>query len=171
MNSDRLLAAALSGRNPSWERNSVKYKLERSNDKKKTAKRVSDEAGEMYLAAFIRLCGPIKKSAIVLKVFQLLLYPHFQLRSFFCTTIQVNSHSVDCLILEIATVKRVYLDGLEDLKTFRNQNEELVLWWQSSGQGPPIKQTLRPFSEFEVTLSAHPARIHDFNAILNKPKL
>ena len=67
----RLLDAAIKGNMPEWKESVVQRQAIHCNDKKKAAKIVSQASDEMFLASFIKECGPCVVEGIVVKVCQL----------------------------------------------------------------------------------------------------
>ena len=64
----RLLDAAIKENIPEWKESVVQRQASHCNDKKKAAKIVSQASDEMFLASFIKECGPYNVEGIVLKV-------------------------------------------------------------------------------------------------------
>lgn len=83
---------------------------------------------------------------------------------------------MDCLIFELADVKRVYMDKLEPEcvvpPTFsrRAGKAELKLIWKPRGEvgaaGQPTAQMLRLFTEVTVTLTANPDKAFEYLAVI-----
>ena len=64
----RLLDAAINGHTLEWKEAIIQRIASHCNDKKLAAKRVSEASDEMFLASFIKECGPYNVEGIVLKV-------------------------------------------------------------------------------------------------------
>ena len=64
----RLLNAAINGEDLDWEESVIQRLATHCNDKKLAAKRVSQASDEMFLASFIKECGPYMVEGMVLKV-------------------------------------------------------------------------------------------------------
>ena len=64
----RLLDAAINGYTLEWKEAIIQRIASHCNDKKLAAKRVSEASDEMFLASFIKECGPYNVEGIVLKV-------------------------------------------------------------------------------------------------------
>lgn len=116
------------------------------NEKKYCAKKVSEQSAELFLAVFIRECGPVHTHAMV---------------------INVMDHSFDCLVLPVGIVRRVYCDKLPLRNrefTKRKGIASMQLLWQN-GQD----QTISMFSLVDVTLVVPPNEVLKINATLNSP--
>ena len=74
------------------------------------AKKSSEQSEEMFLGLFVSECGPIATSGIV---------------------VDVKSESVDVLILEMATIKRCYVDRIGDKLVQPHR------FYKSKGEGKP----------------------------------
>jgi DIS3-like exonuclease 2 len=64
----RLLDAALKENSLDWKESVIQRLANHCNDKKLAAKRVSQASDEMFLASFIKECGPYDVKGMVLKV-------------------------------------------------------------------------------------------------------
>ena len=64
----RLLDAALKETTLDWKELAIQRQANHCNDKKLAAKRVSQASDEMFLASFIKECGPYDVKGMVLKV-------------------------------------------------------------------------------------------------------
>ena len=64
----RLLNAALNGEDLDWEEVAIQKLAGHCNDKKLAAKRVSQASDEIFLASFVKECGPYVVEGMVLKV-------------------------------------------------------------------------------------------------------
>ena len=67
----RLLNAAINRDDLDWEEAVIQRLAAHCNDKKLAAKRVSQASDEMFLASFIKECGPYLVEGMVLKVSKL----------------------------------------------------------------------------------------------------
>jgi len=88
----RLLDAALTRENPKphfWNPLALERVAKHCNDRKTAAKRASESSEELFLGLFIKESGQVDTWGMV---------------------VQVLDHAFDVLILEMATVKRVYVD-------------------------------------------------------------
>ena len=109
------------------------------NDKKKAAKTVAEASDEMFLASFIKECGPCVVEGMVIKVSFILKQGDFEGKQskyiivtariiYYHFLQQVFDKAVDCLLFDMAVIKRVYLENLVvsgKLKSFlplRNEN-------------------------------------------------
>ncbi|CAM6054368.1 unnamed protein product [Sphagnum tenellum] len=149
-----LLDAALKGSNVNFKIQELRDKADHCNDKNLNAKRAGDSSEELFLALFIKQCGPIDVRGVI---------------------IEVKDHSFDVLILEMATVKRVYFDPigqslLRPPRYVRSEGQgELKVEWKPEAEGE-AKQTqhLRIFGQVELTLQES-AKPFEFTAILCRP--
>ena len=64
----RLLDAAIEGTSLDWSESVIQRLASHCNDKKKAAKTVSEASDEMFLASFIKECGPCVVEGMVIKV-------------------------------------------------------------------------------------------------------
>ncbi|KAK2145384.1 hypothetical protein LSH36_683g03080 [Paralvinella palmiformis] len=76
---------------PQMSKGEVQQEAEHCNDKKLSAKRVSELSSELYFAIFIKECGPIEEQAMVMAVLD---------------------KAFDVLILKLGVIKRVYLEAV-----------------------------------------------------------
>ena len=61
--------AAISGREVKWNSNDLREAATHCNDKKKNAKMASEKSEELYLALFVKECGPIEPvTGVVIEV-------------------------------------------------------------------------------------------------------
>jgi len=85
----RLLDMAVRERQPDWSMDEVEKAAQHCNDRRLAAKKVGEASAEMFLALFIKECGPLTQDGVVTGVMD---------------------HSLDVLITEMGVVKRVYMD-------------------------------------------------------------
>ena len=64
----RLLDAAIKEESLDWKESAIQRLASHCNDKKKAAKTVSEASDEMFLASFIKECGPCVVEGMVIKV-------------------------------------------------------------------------------------------------------
>merc|ERR1712150_241366 len=122
-----------------WEESVIQRLANHCNDKKHAAKLVSQASDEMFLASFIKECGPYAVEGMVIKVFD---------------------KAFDCLLFDMATVKRVYLENLVsdgklqgfELVKRRQQLPELKLKDATDGDNQYLVTTIDVFSTVSVTL-------------------
>lgn len=131
-----------------WIPSQVHSIAEHCNDRKSAAKNVSEKSDELFLGLFIRESGPLLVDAIV---------------------IQVMDHAMDCILQDMAVVKRVYLDRNVEIESYEYQRVagklSLGLKWKSE----PRQQMLSMFSRVQLSLETHSKSSFDFNATLLKP--
>ncbi len=144
----RLLDAALKDDcKLKWIPQSVEQVASHCNDRKFAAKIASEKSDELFLALFVKESGPLVVDAVV----------HW-----------VLDHAIDCILLDMAVVKRVYFDDLEDLESYkyiRNGGKLCMeLKWKSIAQ----IQVLTVFSPVVLRLEAVEDKI-DFKAKLSQP--
>ena len=82
--------------------------------------------------------------------------------------------SVECLIFDMATVKRIYLDQIPQVADYeykrRAGKAELILTWKPRDETTqPRRQALRLFSEVSVSLTASPDKDFEFLAVIEHP--
>ena len=63
-----MLDAAIEGTSLDWSETVIQRLASHCNDKKKAAKTVSEASDEMFLASFIKECGPCVVEGMVIKV-------------------------------------------------------------------------------------------------------
>ena len=68
MHNLRLLDAAIKEESLDWKESAIQRLASHCNDKKKAAKTVSEASDEMFLASFIKECGPCVVEGMVIKV-------------------------------------------------------------------------------------------------------
>ena len=68
MHNLRLLDAAIKDESLDWKESAIQRLASHCNDKKKAAKTVSEASDEMFLASFIKECGPCVVEGMVIKV-------------------------------------------------------------------------------------------------------
>jgi len=152
----RLLDVAINQSSLDWEESVIQRLASHCNDKKQAAKKVSQASDEMFLASFIKECGPYIVEGMVLKVFD---------------------KAFDCLLFDMATIKRVYLENLVnsgklqgyELVQRRQQAPELKLTWKKTmdGENKDLVTTLDVFSTVSVTLVPDKDKPLSFKADLN----
>eukprot|EP00095_Tigriopus_kingsejongensis_P008219 maker-scaffold604_size126151-snap-gene-0.28 protein:Tk08219 transcript:maker-scaffold604_size126151-snap-gene-0.28-mRNA-1 annotation:"dis3-like exonuclease 2 isoform x2" len=146
----RLLQSVLTNEVPNWDKNEVRKWLMHCNDKKVAAKRASDQSAQVYLAMFIKMCGPITADAIVM---------------------DVGDKSFDVLIPTMAVVKRIFLDKLEgcESKLVKTHNPYLVLKWKPKlPEFPGAKvENVTLFSQISVT-AFYDQKPHQFRVVMNR---
>lgn len=64
----RLLDAAIKGVSPPWVKNTIHKQTQHCNAKKLGAKLAGEESAKLFLALFIKECGPIEARGMVIKV-------------------------------------------------------------------------------------------------------
>ena len=74
----RLLDAAINGEKLDWQESAVQRLASHCNDKKKAAKTVSEASDEIFLASFIKECGPCVVEGMIIKVFKSLKFIQFK---------------------------------------------------------------------------------------------
>lgn len=142
----RLLDAAITMRRPNWDAVEVQQATEHCNDKRLSAKRVSEASAELFLGLFIAECGPLSQAGAV---------------------VQVMDHSVDVLVLGMGVVKRVYVDRLGVSKHLFRRTvgvSYMDLWWED---GSMITLTL--LSQVGLVLTKGD-RDFEFLALIEKPE-
>ncbi|CAG0897653.1 unnamed protein product [Darwinula stevensoni] len=153
----RLLAASLGyTQRPTWDPYVVQRVAEHCNTRKEAAKRCSEMSSELFLAAYVRQCGPVYAKGMVLAVMD---------------------HSLDVLIYQLGIVKRVYLDKL-DLKKFHYQRldgipELLLSWEKQQGDGEEKGEEVESvtiFTLLDVVLASVPGDPYKFVAIVPPPQ-
>lgn len=105
------------------------------NDKKYSAKKVSELSAELFLAAFIRNLGSVHTKAMV---------------------VGVMDHSFDCLILDMGIIKRVYCDKLPLMqKEYKRSHgvSLLNLTWKDNKFKEGIKQAIIMFRFVNVVMT------------------
>jgi len=115
----RLLDMAVRERQPDWSMDEVEKAAQHCNDRRLAAKKVGEASAEMFLALFIKECGPLTQDGVVTGVMD---------------------HSLDVLITEMGVVKRVYMDrcgvtrhkfrrvaGVSNVDMFWEDGKKLVL--------------------------------------------
>ena len=183
--------AAIEGTSLDWSESVIQRLASHCNDKKKAAKTVSEASDEMFLASFIKECGPCVVEGMVIKVS----FIHFTLselgvvkQSKYITVtvrithyflLQVFDKAVDCLLFDMAVIKRVYLENLVvsgKLESFelikrRQQAPQLKLSWIKNNDGDSISDTsiLDVFSIVSLTLISDKEKSLCFKADLNSP--
>ena len=70
----RLLDAALQESKPQWETKTIAAICRTCNTTKLTAKKVSDESDKLFLTMFVKECGPMTVSAMVIYVSVLIIW-------------------------------------------------------------------------------------------------
>ena len=86
---------------------------------------------------------------------------------------------VECLIFEMATVKRVYFDQIPHVTSYdykrRAGRAEVLLTWKEQNDTAtllqPRRQALRLFTEVIVSLSASPDKDFEFVAVIEHPEI
>ena len=146
---DRLLDAALKNKAQlNWVPEKVQRIASHCNDRKVAAKMASEKSDEIFLALFVKESGPLVVQAAVASVMD-------------C--------SADCILLDMAVVRRVYLDDLDGLENYvyvkSDGKRSLVLKWKDLKD----VQVLTLFTQ--VTLSLEPCSDKlDFKVKLIKPE-
>ena len=112
----------------------------------------------MFLASFIKECGPCVVEGMIIKVFD---------------------KAIDCLLFDMAVIKRVYLENIVnsgklqsyDLIKRRQQAPQLKLTWIRNNAGENINQTsiLDVFSTVSLTLVSDKEKSLSIKADLNSP--
>ena len=128
-------------------------KVEACNDKRLAAKTAGEKSEELFLALFVKKCGPLNEKGVV---------------------VNVGDKGVDVLIIEMATIKRAYLDkidpdSLREPPKFckKDGKPEVELMWK--GEKEDTKRTLRMFTQVSVTLQANEdSDKNDFLVIIKK---
>ncbi|OZC06512.1 hypothetical protein X798_06500 [Onchocerca flexuosa] len=110
------------------------------NDRKLTAKTVSEASDDMFFGVFIKECGPLTERAVV---------------------IQVLDASFDVLVVKYGVVKRVYTSRLRlarEPRFIEGPCPSLLLYWDSTcdGSNAAIEQVISMCSVVEVILSSLP---------------
>lgn len=154
----RLLDAAINGEKLDWQESAVQRLASHCNDKKKAAKTVSEASDEIFLASFIKECGPCVVEGMIIKVFD---------------------KAIDCLLFDMAVIKRVYIENLVvsgklrsyDLIKRRQQAPQLKLTWIKNNAGESINDTsiLDVFSTVSLTLISDNDKSLSIKAELNSP--
>ena len=182
----RMLDAALVGRPIDYGTHEVSKMAKICNQKKLDAKMAGDESASLFLALFIKQCGQIIARAMVTKVTH-------KLNESSVTTLnnchihitntvpvvnfpifQVMDRSVECLIFDMATVKRIYFDQIPQVADYeykrRAGKAEVILTWKPlSEAAQPRRQALRLFSDVTVSLTASPDKDFEFLAVIEHP--
>uniref|UniRef100_A0A915A718 DIS3-like exonuclease 2 n=1 Tax=Parascaris univalens TaxID=6257 RepID=A0A915A718_PARUN len=111
------------------------------NDKKITAKAISESSDDMFFGVFVKEHGPFTERAVVLMILDA---------------------SFDVLIIRYGVVKRVYVNRLKmarDPRFLEGTNPTLTLYWDlhnESGSNAVIEQTISMCTIIDVVLSALP---------------
>merc|ERR1719309_1289851 len=133
----RLLAAALKLRDrPSKNITELALICERCNDAKTTGRSVSERSRDMFLAVFIKECGPYTSDAIVSAVMD---------------------HSFDVLVRDFGVIKRVYTNklGLQNVQFIKKKGvPHLKLSWRACDDAAATEQTISVLTQLRVTLTA-----------------
>ncbi|TRY78429.1 hypothetical protein TCAL_06904 [Tigriopus californicus] len=146
----RLLDYALTNRTPDWNEFTIQKWVNHCNTKKTSAKAASEFSSLMFLALFIKNCGPIQADAIV------------------C---DVGDFAFEVLIPSVAVVKRVYLDRLANctIKVITPRKELAIQFPPHPPEFPdPHVQSIRFLSKVSVKLFFD-GTPHDFQAVLERP--
>ena len=92
-------------------------------------------------------------------------------------TFQVMDRSVECLMFDMATVKRIYFDQIPQVADYeykrRAGRTEVILTWkpQNEATQQPRRQVLRLFTQVTVSLSASPDKDFEFVAVIEHPDI
>ncbi|VDK85103.1 unnamed protein product [Onchocerca ochengi] len=122
------------------------------NDRKLTAKTVSEASDDMFFGVFIKECGPLTERAVV---------------------IQVLDASFDVLVVKYGVVKRVYTSRLRlarEPRFIEGPCPSLLLYWDSTcdSSNAAIEQVISMCSVVEVVLSSLPEPTK-YQAVLKQP--
>ncbi|CAG9539807.1 unnamed protein product [Cercopithifilaria johnstoni] len=122
------------------------------NDRKLTAKTVSEASDDMFFGVFIKECGPLTERAVVM---------------------QVLDASFDVLVVKYGVVKRVYTSRLRlarEPRFIEGPCPSLLLYWDSTSDGSnaAIEQVISMCTVVEVVLSALPEPTK-YQAVLKQP--
>ncbi|VDM40534.1 unnamed protein product [Toxocara canis] len=137
----RLLSAALGySPAPALTIREIEALASHCNDKKVTAKAVSEASDDMFFGVFVKECGPFTERAVVLVVLDA---------------------AFDVLVVKYGVVKRVYVNRLKMAREPRflgGTNPTLTLYWDSHNEGTNavIEQTISVCTIVDVILSALP---------------
>jgi len=142
----RLLDMAVRDRQPDWSTEEVEKAAQHCNDRRLAAKKVGEASAEMFLALFIKECGPLTQAGVVTGVMD---------------------HSLDVLITEMGVVKRVYMDrcGVSRHKFRRISGVSYVdMFWEDG-----TKLVLTILSRVRLLLSRGD-KDFEFIAAIEKPE-
>ena len=180
----RMLDAALTGKPIQYNTTEVCKTAKICNQKKLDAKMAGDESASLFLALFIKQCGQITAKAMVTKVTLLLFNTNFAFFLSAYTTelhgilsiFQVMDRSVECLIFDMAIVKRIYFDQVPQVADYeykrRAGRAEVTLTWKPQSEtAQPRRQTLRLFTEVTVSLTASADKDFEFVAVIEHPDI
>uniref|UniRef100_A0A0R3RSF8 DIS3-like exonuclease 2 n=1 Tax=Elaeophora elaphi TaxID=1147741 RepID=A0A0R3RSF8_9BILA len=122
------------------------------NDRKLTARTVSEASDDMFFGVFIKECGPLTERAVV---------------------IQVLDASFDVLVIKYGVVKRIYTSRLRlarEPRFIEGPCPSLLLYWDSTNDGSnaAIEQVISMCTLVEVVLSALPEPTK-YQAVLKQP--
>ena len=152
----RLLAAAVHSDIypcPKIGKEAAQLIADHCNDKKLSAKMVSDLSNEMYLGLFVKQVGEMIEEAMVMGVLD---------------------KSFDVFILRLGVIKRVYTDKIPVDVTHTKSDGKITLnlmWREDNGKLlPKIAQTITYFTEVTVSLQPFENGALKFNAVLLRPK-
>ncbi len=119
------------------------------NNRKLSAKNVSETSNLMFLSMLIRSAGPLSVEGLVT---------------------QVMDRSMDCVLSNMGIVKRVYVNRNEEIESFdySGHGGALVLSVKWKGTAPCC-QTIQMFSSVQLSLEPHDKNPFEFSARLLKP--
>uniref|UniRef100_A0A0N5AWI3 RNB domain-containing protein n=1 Tax=Syphacia muris TaxID=451379 RepID=A0A0N5AWI3_9BILA len=134
----RFLAAALGYEgDPELDVKEINAIASHCNDTALAAKTVSDASIELFFGLFLKECGPLIESAVVVRVLDA---------------------SFDVFILKFGFVKRVYINEIKFPKPYvYNESDKvpyLSLYWQQEASSGIFEQKVEFFSILDVILSA-----------------
>ncbi|XP_024129553.1 DIS3-like exonuclease 2 isoform X1 [Oryzias melastigma] len=149
----RLLAASLKCGPPlEMSAEEMEKQAMHCNNKKMMAKRAGELSTDLFFGVFVKTCGPLNSTAIVMKVLD---------------------QSFDVLVIKYAVQKRIYCKFIEGLKSFRfhqvEKKAELTLvWLPEDPEGSPFEQVISIFSVLEVQLVSESSL--KYTALLRRPQ-
>ena len=180
----RMLDAALIGKSIQYKTIEVSKTAKICNQKKLDAKMAGDESASLFLALFVKQCGQISAKTMVTKVKPDDELQNTNLTFLICSLLaahstnlplfQVMDRSVECLIFDMATVKRIYFDQIPNVANYeykrRAGRAEVILTWKPLNEtAQPRRQALRLFTEVTVSLTASPDKDFEFVAVIEHP--
>ncbi|XP_033115208.1 DIS3-like exonuclease 2 isoform X2 [Anneissia japonica] len=152
----RLLAASVyAAAAPTRDAQVIELQAKHCNERKTASKKVQEMSAEMFLAVYIKECGPLEENGMVMAVLD---------------------RSVDVLILSIGVVKRVYCNATEiaDKVSYKfSKNGKCpqlnLVWAADEKNAAETKQEVKVFSTVKVILTAGDQDLK-FKAILKRPE-